>query len=83
MGIEALQNLTSKDLSDLIFVEVPSNDTLHVTNAVMAFLGEPIGWESFQKAVKGLNFVQSVSNLDYDLISDGALEQVSIWEAQF
>lgn len=58
-------------------------DTLKVANAVLVLLGEPVGWESFQKAVKGTDFMSNVGNMDYDKVSEETLHKVHEYKGLF
>ena len=64
-AMEALQDLSSKNLTDLISQESPDNDVVAVMNSVLILLGKPVGWKEAQQAVMGQNFMYNVGNMEY------------------
>ena len=43
---EALQNLSSNDLTDLVSTDTPDKEVLEVMNGVMTMLSMPTGWKA-------------------------------------
>ena len=70
----ALQELSSKDLTELIFTEEPKIDVRHVMNGVLILLGKEIGWKQVQEAVKDKDFMVQVNNYDFTKTTDDQLE---------
>ena len=64
-AIEALQDLSSNDLTGLIDEKAPSNEVLSIMNSVNILIGKPLGWQAVNEAVMSQGFMHSVGNMDY------------------
>jgi len=82
-SIEALQDLSSNDLTELIDEENPSNEVVSIMNGVLLLLGKPIGWESAHKTVMEQGFMHSIGHFDYKKPTLDVIEKVKMWKNNF
>ena len=82
-AIEALQALSSNDLTQLVDEQNPSNELISIMNGVMLLLGKPIGWQSVQETIMSQGFMHSIGHFDYKTPSLDVIEKVKMWKANF
>ena len=82
-AIEALQDLSSNDLTELIDEKNPSNELVSIMNGVLLLLGKPIGWQSASEAIMSQGFMRIVGNFDYKTPTLDVIEKVKMWKNNF